>query len=164
MSQRVLFVDTETNGLAPRPWVSPAAHPDAWPIVVQVAWATLDVSCDGAAASTHVPALSGAALLTPPADAEWSADAEAVHGFSKAAALRDGVQPAAALAAFGAALRACDVVVAHNMEFDRGMLLAAAARCGLVRRSHAAGDAWWPVAWRRAPSRGRCASCWRRRR
>lgn len=116
---RILLLDTETNGL-PKNRYAPAAQWDMWPAILQLSWAVYRV--DGRTMMPESKRDIGVALHPSIA---WDAGAAAVHEISEAEARR-GTSAAVALGELAAALRSVDVVVAHNLSFDKPVIRAAA--------------------------------------
>ncbi len=123
-----LFFDTETNGL-PRDYNAPASRTENWPRVVQIAW--LVCAADGTELRSY-------STLIRPDGWEIPADAEAVHGISQAAALRDGRPIGEALAELVDEIIGSRAIVAHNLNFDSRVLAAE------VIRAKTAGAPPWP--------------------
>jgi DNA polymerase-3 subunit epsilon len=115
----VLFLDTETNGL-PKNMFAPHTQANCWPAVLQLSWAVYAVT------GTSMKPVSkrdiGIALA---ADTPWDTGAAAIHGITEVEA-RHGVDPATAFAELEKALAAADVIVAHNLAFDKPVIRAAA--------------------------------------
>lgn len=123
---RILLLDTETNGL-PRNRYAPPSTPNNWPAILQLSWATYILGADGRTLTQESVRDLGLAL---PADEAWNPDAAAVHGISEVEA-RSGTPALEGLQKLQAALRTANVVVAHNLAFDKPILRAAAHRVGL---------------------------------
>jgi DNA polymerase-3 subunit epsilon len=115
----LLLLDTETNGL-PRNRQAPYTMTDCWPAVLQLSWAEYTVSGKTLVAGTKRDI--GVALAP---EIPWDADAAKIHGISEVEG-RCGTPATEALIELAAALRRCDVIVAHNMAFDKPVLRAAA--------------------------------------
>jgi DNA polymerase III subunit alpha len=116
---KILLLDTETNGL-PKNRFAPIAEPGNWPAILQLSWAVYTV------AGTTVQRIASRdiGLALNPA-IPWDTGAASIHGLSEAEARR-GTAPAIAFTELGAALRSVDVVVAHNLSFDKPVIRAAA--------------------------------------
>ena len=126
----VLFLDTETNGL-PKNMFAPHTLANCWPAVLQLSWATYTVT-----GTSMKPVSKRDIGLALAADVPWDTGAAAIHGITEAEA-RHGVAPAVAFAELEKALAAADVIVAHNLAFDKPVDRAAA---------HAAGNRTvWPT-------------------
>jgi DNA polymerase-3 subunit epsilon len=130
---RFLLLDTETNGL-PRNRYAPPSTPNNWPAILQLSWATYILGPDGRTLTQESVRDLGLALPTGEA---WNAEAAAIHGISEAEA-RSGTSAREGLLELQGALRSANVIVAHNLAFDKPILRAAAHREG-VR------DFWPPV-------------------
>lgn len=116
---RILLLDTETNGL-PKNRFAPIAEPGNWPAILQLSWAVYTV------AGTTVQRIESRdiGLALNPA-IPWDTGAAAIHGLSEAEARR-GTVPAIAFTELREALRRVDVVIAHNLSFDKPVIRAAA--------------------------------------
>jgi DNA polymerase-3 subunit epsilon len=123
---RILLLDTETNGL-PKNRYAPPSTPNNWPAILQLSWATLLLAEDGRTLTQESQCDLGLAL--PPGEA-WNAESAAIHGISEAEA-RTGTPVREGLLALQVALQESQVVVAHNLSFDKPILRAAAYREGL---------------------------------
>ena len=133
---RILFFDTETNGL---PKFKTSVAPSEWPAVVQVAWQVWDFPSLGETAATTEttgttadPTLHSAAsyYVKPPPSLEWNLGSQAIHLVTKEQALREGVEPEEVWGAFAHVLADVDCIVAHNLAFDKKVVDADAARRG----------------------------------
>ena len=118
MTFTILLVDTETNGL-PRNRYAPISEIGAYPAILQLSWAIYTVEEDrmirkegrdiGIALDPSVP---------------WDAGAAKIHKISEVEA-RHGTPVNAALHELRAALYSVDMVVAHNLTFDKSVIRAA---------------------------------------
>lgn len=129
---RILFFDTETNGLPYNRYLPPT-HLKNWPHILQIAWQMWD----GAVLVTAT-----SALVKPAADLVWSFEAEAVHGIQKEELEREGRSVEAVLELFKTDVLAADLLVAHNLSFDKNVIWAAALR---TQRADLAPATWWPT-------------------
>lgn len=109
-----LIFDTETTGL-PRDWRAASTDVDNWPRVVQLAWSTYN--SDGKCLQRQQRFFTPIGFTIP-------SEATAVHGITTARALEMGTVPRLALDAFVFDLRLADVVVAHNLSFDKKVMQA----------------------------------------
>ena len=116
---RILLLDTETNGL-PKNRFAPIAEPGNWPAILQLSWAVYTI------AGTTLQRIESRdiGLALNPA-IPWDTGAAAIHGLSEAEARR-GTAPAVAFTELKKALANVDVVVAHNLSFDKPVIRAAA--------------------------------------
>lgn len=111
----ILFFDTETTGFLDDRL--PVDH-EAQPYIVQLAAQLCED--DGAA-------IAGFYFIVNPG-VEIPERAAAVHGITTARAIQFGVEPEFALFAFEALYRRADLVCAHNIKFDKGILEVAISR------------------------------------
>jgi DNA polymerase III epsilon subunit-like protein len=116
---RILLLDTETNGL-PKNRYAPISEAGVWPAILQISWANFTVT--GKTMTAGPIRDIGIAL---DASIVWNTDAAKIHGISEIEA-RQGLHPQEAFSALAAALREVDVVVAHNLAFDKPVIRAAA--------------------------------------
>jgi hypothetical protein len=73
---RILFLDTETNGL-PKNRYAPYTMTEAWPTLVQIAWQVVDFPADPTI--KPAPLYVSSFLVKPEAGMVWSTEAEAIH-------------------------------------------------------------------------------------
>jgi DNA polymerase III epsilon subunit-like protein len=93
-----------------------------FPAILQLSWAIYTGEL------THVESKDYGLALPP--DVPWNTGAAAVHGISEVEA-RHGVAAAIALRELAVALRSVDLVVAHNLAFDKEIIRAAGYRGGI---------------------------------
>ena len=110
---KLLFLDTETNGLPTNRYASYTAT-DMWPHVIQLSWQLIDTD-NWNVLTEHD------AFLKP--RAEWNKDAERVHQIPESIAQKFGQEPGCVLDSLHRDLQACDWVIAHNMSFDKTAIL-----------------------------------------
>ena len=115
-----LFFDVETAD-APPPRGTPASNTFAWPRLVQIAW----VACEKDGRETEARE-----SIIRPSGFKIAPGAAAVHGISTEVAARDGVALEPVLAEYSRAVRAAEVLVAHNFDFDKSVLAAEFTRIG----------------------------------
>jgi len=117
-----LFIDTETTGLPTR---LSAPHTDlsAWPRIVSVSWAFYS-----AADSEHLYRYQ----IIRPAGFTIPNGATAVHGITTEQALREGLDLSVVLQQLSQDTRtnSPSLLIAHNLQFDRPVLLAEYLRSG----------------------------------
>ncbi len=109
---RILFFDTETTGL-PKNYKAPVSDSDNWPRIIQMAWMVTDEN------GTVVDQYKS--LIKPdgwkvPEDKFWKD-----NGHSNEKNEAEGVPIALVLGAFQSDCKMSDVVVAHNLEFDKAI-------------------------------------------
>jgi len=124
MTKRILLLDTETNGL-PKNRYAPISEP-GWPAILQLSWAIYSVEEDG---RMIAEAKQDVGVSLDPA-IPWDAGAAKIHGLSEYEG-RHGTPAITVLTELAAALRTVDVVVAHNLEFDKPVIRAAAYTIGI---------------------------------
>ncbi len=114
-ARKLLFFDCETTGLPRTRYFSPD-NVDDWPHLVQLAWALYDVRGNLEGARCHIVRPKG--FRIPP-------DSTKIHGISHAHARRAGRDLGAVLDEFVEALTSTGtVLIAHNLEYDRNVILA----------------------------------------
>ncbi len=134
----ILFFDTETNGL---PWNRYASYrnTDNWPHIVQIAWQVWNFSSlTEPYCIQHVNA-----LIKPRADMKWDEDAAAIHKIQRKD-LEGGVEVSRALEWFKDDCNRADYVVAHNLQFDKNVLLSESMRLFEKGATAMNPDIWWP--------------------
>jgi len=112
---KVLFFDTETSGL-PANYQAPPHDSENWPRIAQLAWS---LQSSGQAVKPY----SGNFIIRPQGW-EIPPEAAAIHGITQERALNEGFPIASVLATFSNALNAADLIVAHNLDFDRAIVAA----------------------------------------
>jgi DNA polymerase III epsilon subunit-like protein len=120
-----LFFDTETTGVPRMFGALPAVR--QWPRLVQIAWAAYDEAGSCVTAETH---------LVYPADFAIPASAMRVHGISTAMAKADGKPLGWVIERFLQAVEENgQMLVGHNVAFDRSVVAAEMLRLGYTRES-----------------------------
>jgi DNA polymerase III epsilon subunit-like protein len=92
-----------------------------WPRLVQIAWTLVDGSANE---------LRSQAFIIRPDGFEIPLDATRIHGITTATATRVGIEIKHALAAFAEDLAATKILIAHNVQFDGGIVGAEFFRAG----------------------------------
>jgi len=110
----ILFFDTETNGL-PSDYEASYTQPGAWPDLLQLAYIVCDD--DTKIAEQH------SIYIRQPSDFRFDAKAQSVHNITQEM-LDAGMDKETALIAFFNAVSKCDELVAHNLDFDKNIVLA----------------------------------------
>jgi DNA polymerase III subunit epsilon len=111
---RVLIFDTETTGLPPRN--TPTNQTNKWPHVVQLSWVIYNDETNEVeeeydniiSLGTHIP-------ISP--------ESTAIHRITSEISRARGVPIEVALFDFKHAANRCGKMVAHNLEFDKNMLI-----------------------------------------
>jgi DNA polymerase III epsilon subunit-like protein len=124
MPLTILLLDTETNGL-PKNRFAPPSEFNAFPAILQLSWAIYTI--DGRHLSSG-PSRDIGIRLEP--GVAWDTGAAKIHGITEVEA-RHGTPAKEALTALADALKTVDVVVAHNLAFDKPVIRAAGYAVGL---------------------------------
>jgi DNA polymerase III epsilon subunit-like protein len=128
---KLLFFDTETNGL-PKRRNALVSDTSNWPRVVQVAWELWEYD-----AGNYNQIEQQAFIVRMPGDLCWDAESSAIHGINAERSEREGTPGEIVLDAFQKVALKCDVLIAHNMAFDNPIL-----QCEYVRLFR--DISWWP--------------------
>lgn len=112
-----IVVDTESTGLTRLSFANKLNFKQ-WPRMVQIAWAIVG---DGAIIDRQ-------SLLIQPADYAIPAGATQIHGISQQHAIKHGVPIDAALHELNEAFAQCERIIAHNINFDIGIIESEALR------------------------------------
>ena len=131
---RVLFFDTETNGL-PQNRHAPPSMTQAWPHIVQIAWELWDLSEEG----LKGPERKANLLIAPRRDMKWNDEAARIHGITPRLIKECGVSIDVGLRWFMEDVRTAQYIVCHNLAFDRNVVLAESHRLGIDPAD------WWPA-------------------
>jgi DNA polymerase III epsilon subunit-like protein len=127
---RILYFDTETNGL---PKVRGGADTDVMnhPSIVEIAWQIYDgEEC----------LKKRTCLLKPDPDIIWNMESAMIHKIFKQTALDQGLSAADVLAEFRTDAMGCDVLISHNLAFDLPVL-----KCSYLRLDPGATFEWLPA-------------------
>lgn len=119
----ILFFDTETTGL-PKNYKAPITDVDNWPRMVQLAWiysGETQKSFD---------------TIIRPDGYEIPEQAAAIHGITTEKAIAEGMDIKDALSMFSLVLAKADIVVGHNISFDRRIVGAEMIRAGFEDSLH----------------------------
>lgn len=118
---KVLIVDTETTGLPVR-YNAPVEEVANWPRLVQIAWAVVD---------QRGPLIGEIhSLVIRPDGFEIPAAATAIHGITHKDAAEMGVAITFALNCVLLRAAVCDLLVCHNVDYDRAIVGAELVRQG----------------------------------
>lgn len=131
---RVLFFDTETNGL-PLSKYGLGTDTKNWPLVVQLAWEIWEMS-EG---QQPVQVSKASHILQPPSDVVWNNESAAIHGITKERAIAEGVPGKVAFEEFSRNAGQCSVIVAHNLAFDKPVI-----KAEFYRLNASETFSWWP--------------------
>jgi DNA polymerase III epsilon subunit-like protein len=123
-SIRVVLLDTETNGL-PKNKFAPVSTAGAWPAILQISWLVYEIK---GRTMTKIGGQDVGIALDP--KVPWDAGAAAIHGISEAEA-RFGTPIREVMSAIQPELAAANVIIAHNLAFDKPVICAAAYGAGI---------------------------------
>lgn len=130
----ILFFDTETNGLPPKKGRNaPLLDTSVWPHVVQVAW---ELWSNESGEYRQIEQRSF--IFKVPGDMTWNKESSAIHRIDAERSEREGTPGTIILDAFQAAASKCDILVAHNLAFDKPVL-----QCEYLRLHR--DITWWPA-------------------
>jgi len=118
MKLTVLLLDTETNGL-PKNRYAPISEPGAYPAILQLSWSIFEIE----GRTLRSVATRDIGLALHPSEA-WDTGAAKIHGITEIEA-RGGTPALSALLELRSALQGVDVVIAHNLGFDKSVIRAA---------------------------------------
>lgn len=110
---RALFLDTETTGLPKNRTKSAYEQKDNWPDPVSLSWIVTE-------GSTIVTAKS---FIIKPQGWTIPADSVKIHGISQDFATKHGYDLEQVIHIFSKDIRTCDLLIAHNLEFDKNVLV-----------------------------------------
>lgn len=128
----VLFFDTETNGL-PKERNALTTSTENWPHILQISWTTASVSTDSLEIleqQTHFLKLED--------DIVFNTESAAIHKIEENI-VRTGTPSREILEKFQKAAKSVDVIVAHNLSFDKSVLWAS-----YYRLNDKETFSWWP--------------------
>lgn len=124
---KILFIDTETNGL-PRDFKAPYTDTHNWPRIVQVAWLLADEDGNTISEKSYIIKPDG-----------WIVGGEtaAIHGITTGRATLEGVPIRGVIDALEVDLIGVKFVVCHNTSFDRPVIAAEYCRVAQAIQSEA---------------------------
>ena len=123
VDMKVLVFDTETTGL-PAERNASYMETDKWPHIVQLAFILYDTEKKKLLAAHDY-------IVQLPEGVTISSESQQIHGISSARCRRQGVPVSFVLEEFGECQKAADMMVAHNLSFDKRVILAACRRVGV---------------------------------
>ena len=107
-----LIFDTETTGL-PKNWRAPVTDLSNWPRIVQLAWEEYDIAEEQISAKEYIIKPKGFTIPD---------SAVNVHGITTERATKEGVDLRTVLNEFSEVIDKSEVLVAHNMSFDKNVI------------------------------------------
>jgi DNA polymerase-3 subunit alpha len=128
---KVLFFDTETNGL-PLSRNAPEHLFDNWPRIVSLAWTVCNVYVD------RIEVCKKQYFIAKPSNGiQWNAGSAAIHGITFERATIEGNEIEEILNLFAIDASSASVIVSHNLAFDKPVILSEFRRLGRSLE-------WWP--------------------
>lgn len=109
---RVLFFDTETTGLPKMRTVSALVKPGNWPDLVSISWSVYE----------DKELVEKQTYIIKPTDWEIPDESIKFHGITEQMAIKTGSDLTVVMTMFKKSLEGCNLVIAHNMEFDRNVV------------------------------------------
>lgn len=109
---KVLVFDTETTGL-PEKGAS-IYDKSKWPYIVQLSYILYDLSTNSAQITDNYIAIDGSIVI--------SQESYNIHHISREILDVQGINIVEALKGFNECLKVCDVVVGHNLVFDKRLI------------------------------------------
>jgi len=116
---KYLTFDTETTGL-PKDRRARVADTDMWPYVLQLSWALYDGDTNRLTYGDDIIRVAETVDISP--------SSIAVHGITRSRSERDGIPVGEAIRRFQAAMKQANVIIAHNLDFDKRMLMVECTR------------------------------------
>ena len=111
---KVLAFDTETTGL-PSSYNAPLSDLSKWPHIVQLSFIVFDTSNKEILNySDHIIKLEPDVVITP--------DSTAIHHITYERSQKCGILMRTALQEFNDAMNYVDLIIGHNIQFDKNML------------------------------------------
>ena len=112
---KVLAFDTETTGL-PENYNALVTDSSKWPHIIQLSFIVFDTtSKEILEYSDRIIQLASTVRIPP--------ESIAIHQITRERSEREGIQLSYALVEFAEAIKNVDLIVAHNLSFDKKMLL-----------------------------------------
>ena len=112
---KFLTFDTETTGL-PRDRYGKIDDSSNWPYVVQLSWILYDNETNRLFKSNDIIRVND--------DVDISPESINVHGITRKRCKEDGIPIKTALIKFQKAMKDADILIAHNLDFDKKLLMA----------------------------------------
>lgn len=119
MKMKVLVFDTETTGLPKRTAGKKNPSPydtTAWPYIIQLSYILYDTE-------KHTILIDHDHIIKIPAHCELTERSVELHGITRDKSQQDGIDIKDAIELFNICLREADMIVAHNISFDKQMML-----------------------------------------
>ena len=128
-----LFFDTETNGL-PVDRNALTSDTTKWPHILQLSWSLTKYEDN---AFTLISTATNYLYL--PSEIPWNTGSAAIHKIPEAT-VRSGSDARDVLKGFQEAAAKADVIIAHNLAFDKPVI-----RAAVYRLNSSENFSWWPT-------------------
>ena len=116
---KYLTFDTETTGLPKSRW-GKIGDSSNWPYILQLSWILYDNETNRLFKSNDIIKLDD--------DVDISVESINVHGITRKRSQQDGIPIKHAINKFQKAMADANVVIAHNLDFDKRLLMAECCR------------------------------------
>jgi len=116
--------DTETTGL-PKGYNAPWYKTDMWPYIVQISWLVFDTEL-----GCIVDDKDRIVNISP--NIEISKESIEKHGITREISMASEYTINDVLRDFGHAINQCDIIVAHNIHFDKNVIMCEYERTGMI--------------------------------
>ena len=116
---KFLTFDTETTGL-PRDRHGKINDSSNWPYIVQLSWILYDDETNRVFKSNDIIKIDDTV--------EISQESINVHGITRKRCIEEGISIKSAISKFQKAMADVHVIIAHNIEFDKKLMMAECAR------------------------------------
>jgi DNA polymerase-3 subunit epsilon len=117
---KIIVFDTETTGL-PTEWNASITQPWKWPHIVQISFILYETETrELLACQDHIIKVGDDVVI--------SKKSQEIHGITPSRCKRRGIDIKIALEDFNEHLRQADIVVAHNVSFDKRMVMVESIR------------------------------------
>lgn len=111
---RVLVFDTETTGL-PENQYAPITKSSNWPYIIQLSYVLYD-------SNSKTLEIEGDHIIKIAEDVDLPESSIKIHGITREKSRTEGISITRAMGYFIAAYSTADVIVAHNIKFDKNMV------------------------------------------
>jgi DNA polymerase III alpha subunit (gram-positive type) len=131
---KLLFLDCETSGLPANHYMS-YTQTSMWPNILQISWQCIDTDNNWTVlkSADHFIKSRG----------PWNKDAERIHQIPESIVQQFGKDPLTVFSEFELDIADCDMIIAHNMTFDKKCIMAEIQRlynAGTIKKT--ALDIW----------------------
>jgi len=116
---KFLTFDTETTGL-PRDRYGKINDSSNWPYILQLSWILYDNETNRVFKSNDIIKIDDTV--------EISQESINVHGITRKKSIEEGISIKSAISKFQKAMSDAHVIIAHNIEFDKKLMMAECAR------------------------------------